>query len=82
MEKVLARKSKVSDSTAYTLEQMRLDPAVTEKVNIHFRNAHAIAKKGRPFTEIEWFVNLDEAKEQILERHTRMTRSAKSSSTS
>ena len=39
-----------------------LNKIVVNRLKHLFRNAHALAKKGRPYADYEWMCNLDEAK--------------------
>ena len=41
---------------------VQMNQAVFHKLNKLFRNAHAIAKHARPFTDFQWMADLDEAK--------------------
>ena len=40
----------------------RAEQAVMSPLAVLFRNAHAITKAGRPFTDMEWMCALDEKK--------------------
>ena len=56
------------------------EQAQVSQLALLFRNAHAIAKAGRPFTDMEWCVLLMRRRALIWECLTELIRSAVSSS--